>query len=119
MEYAMIRESDEKNLRAERLSVLEADHFRNELVLEDAGSAEEAQHAQRAMDDLTRRMAVHRAKLGLDSQSDDGAHALPEPMPEAMPESVAPAESPIGTVSGNIGATGADVDVEPAQPSLA
>lgn len=105
MSYALLKNADQDNLRAERLAALEADHFRNELVLEDAGSPEEAEHARRMMDDLTRRMTVHRAKLGLNMKP--GVDQTIENAPAPAEAEAPPVESGNGTVSGNIGVSDA------------
>lgn len=69
--YALIQSNDQAQLRRERLAALELDHYRNALVLEDAGSDEEARRAVQAMGDIERRMAVHRTALGLDQDAQD------------------------------------------------
>lgn len=92
MEYAMINDSEQRRLRAERLLSLEADHYRHGLVLEDAGSPEEANAARRSQDDIERRMRGHRIALGIDPvpaiEEPDGSHvdvsdSVPAPIAEA------------------------------------
>lgn len=68
MEYITLRAEHQQNLRAERLAALEADHYRNGLVLEDAATPDETEQARRAQTEIERRMRVHRLALGLDQE---------------------------------------------------
>lgn len=78
--YELLNQQAMTQLRRERLIGLEGDHYRVALQLEEAATAEEVAAIQRDLDEINRRIQVHRDVLNPPAQ------AHPEPaQPDLLP----------------------------------
>lgn len=92
--YALLTETNKRQLRMERIVGLEGDHFRVSLQLEEAETADEVGALSRQSRDLERRIQVHRTVLNEASAANEASVSAADSIIDAI--TVAPRKKDAG-----------------------